>query len=115
VLEDHRDGVAAQVAQLVRSAAITSWPTISIFPAVGSMRRMSVRTRVDLPEPESPMTTKTSPGHTSSDTSLTATTQPVFSRCSARGRSASGDPTSLSPFGPKTFQTPSARIAGWLE
>ncbi len=61
------------------------------------------------------MTTKTSPGHTSIETSRTATTQPVRARSSARGRSASGEPTSLSPFGPKTFHTPSARIAGGLE
>ena len=79
------------------------------------MSRMSVRTSVDFPDPESPMTTKTSPGHTSIETSRTATTQPVFSRSSRRGSSASGEPTSFSPFGPKTFQTPSARIAGGLE
>ena len=91
---------------------MTSWPAISILPAVGSISRMSVRTSVDLPDPDSPMTTKTSPGQTSSDTSLTATTQPVFALCSARGRSASGEPTSFSGFGPKTFHTPSARIAG---
>ena len=73
---------------------------------------MSVRTSVDLPEPESPMTTNTSPGQTSIETSRTATTQPVFSRSSPRGRNASGEPTSRSPRGPKTFQTPSARMTG---
>ena len=84
VLEDHRDRVPAQLAQLgSRSRAITSRPSISIAPAVGSISRISVRTSVDLPEPESPMTTKTSPGQTSSETSLTATTLPVFARSSA--------------------------------
>ena len=53
------------------------------------------------------MTTNTSPGQTSNETSRTATTHPVFSRSSPRGRSASGEPTSRSPRGPKTFQTPS--------
>ena len=61
-------------------AAMTSVPTISIDPAVGSISRISVRTSVDLPDPDSPMTTNTLPGLTSSETSRTAATQPVFSR-----------------------------------
>ena len=44
------------------SASITSRPLIVILPAVGSISRISVRTSVDLPEPERPMTTNTSPG-----------------------------------------------------
>ena len=44
-----------------------------------------MRTSVDLPEPDSPITTKTSPGATSNETSRTAATQPVFSRSSCRG------------------------------
>ena len=52
------------------------------LPAVGSISLISVRTSVDLPEPERPITTKTSPGQTSNDTSRTATTQPVFARSS---------------------------------
>ena len=86
VLEDHRDGVAPQLAEL---GAIGGHHVVTDdldLPAVGSIRRMSVRTSVDLPEPESPMTTNTSPGQTSSETSLTATTHPVFARSSARGR-----------------------------
>ncbi len=93
-------------------AAITSRPVIWIAPAVGSISRISVRTSVDLPDPDRPMTTNTSPGQTWSDTSRTAATQPVFSRSSPRGRSASGLPMIRSAFGPKTFQTPSARIRG---
>ena len=83
-----------------------------ILPAVGSIRRISVRTSVDLPEPERPMTTNTSPGQTSIETSRTAIEQPVFSRSSARERSASGVPTMRSSCGPKIFQTPSARMSG---
>ena len=93
-------------------AAITSLPAISICPAVGSIRRISVRTSVDLPEPERPITTNTSLGHTSNETSRTAATQSCFSRSSARGRSASGVPITLSAWRPKIFQTPSARISG---
>ena len=50
------------------------------------------------------MTTKTSPGATSKETSLTPTTQPVFSFSSARDRSASGVPMILSAPLPKIFQ-----------
>ena len=95
-------------------AAETSWPAISICPAVGSISRIRVRTRVDLPEPDRPMTTNTSPGQTSIETSRTATTQSVFSRSSPRGRYASGEPTRRSGCGPKTFQIPEARMTGGL-
>ena len=67
-----------------------------MLPALGSISRISVRTRVDLPEPDRPMTTNTSPGWMSIETSRTATTQPVFSRSSARESSASGVPMMLS-------------------
>ena len=40
-----------------------------MLPAVGSISLISGRTRVDLSEPERPITTKTSPGQTSNDTS----------------------------------------------
>ena len=42
-------------------AAVTSSPSISTLPAVGSIRRDRQRTSVDLPEPDRPMTTKSSP------------------------------------------------------
>jgi hypothetical protein len=61
---------------------------------------------VDFPEPESPMTTKTSPGATSKETSFTPTTQPVFFFISARLRSASGVPMIRSARGPKIFHNP---------
>ena len=56
------------------------------------------------------MTTKKSPGETSNEMSFTAATQPVFSRSSDRGNAASGEPTMVSAFGPKTFQTLLARM-----
>ena len=63
VLEDHRDVVAPHLAELApQSAPVTSRPAIEISPAVGSISRISVRTSVDLPEPERPITTNTSPG-----------------------------------------------------
>src|SRR3954469_688991 len=85
---------------------------VRIVPAVGSISRISVRTSVDFPEPERPMTTNTSPGQTEKETSRTAATQPVFVCSSPRGRSASGVPTTRSAWGPNTFQTPSTRISG---
>ena len=60
------------------------------------------------------MTTKTSPGQTSKETSRTAATHPCFSRSSARERSASGVPTTRPACRPKIFQTPTARISGGL-
>ena len=77
------------------------------MPAVGSISRVSIRTSVDLPEPDRPITTKTSPGATSKETSLTAITQPVFSWRSLRDRSASAVPMILSERLPKIFQRPS--------
>ena len=53
------------------------------------------------------MTTNTSRGATSNETSFTAITQPVFSCRSLRERSASGVPMILSARAPKIFQSPS--------
>ena len=92
--------------------AATSRSPISTWPAVGSISRVRHRTSVDLPEPDSPITTKTSPGATSKETSLTAAMQPVFSSISARLMSASGVPMIWSAFGPKTFQRSLTASAG---
>ena len=81
---------APQLQQLVALAAVTSRPSISMRPAVGSIRRMSVRTSVDLPEPDRPITTKTSPGQTWNLTSRTAVMQPVCSRSSRPGELGGG-------------------------
>ena len=81
-----------------------STPPSCTDPLVGSMRRVSRRTRVDLPDPDRPITTNTSPGATSNETSFTPTTLPVFSLSSARESSASGVPMTRSERGPKIFQ-----------
>ena len=54
--------------------AVMSSPSSSTVPPVGSMSRVSSRTSVDLPDPERPMTTNTSPGATSKETSVMPTT-----------------------------------------
>ena len=68
-----------------RSSRSFSWlalrmssPSSRTSPAVGSMRRVMQRTSVDLPLPDRPMTTKTSPGQTSNETSRRATIEPVL-------------------------------------
>lgn len=78
------------------------------------MSRVRQRTRVDLPEPDRPITTKTSPLRTSKVTSRTAAVQPVRSRSSAADRSASAEPgTFAAAFcGPKTFHRPSTAKTG---
>ena len=83
-------GCGAARAAATRRRSVTSSPSMTTSPAVGSISRVRQRTSVDLPEPDRPITTKTSPGATSKDTSFTPTTQPVFSFRSARDRSASG-------------------------
>ena len=52
----------------------TSTPLTRISPPVGSMSRLTWRTRVDLPEPDSPMMQKISPSATLIETSRTPTT-----------------------------------------
>ena len=94
-----RRGCGAARAARARWPPVMSWPSITTVPAVGSISRVRQRTSVDLPEPDRPITTKTSPGATSKETSLTPTTQPVFSFRSARDSSASGVPMILSALG----------------
>ena len=89
-----------------------SSPSMITCPAVGSMSRLMQRTRVDFPEPERPITTNTLPSGTSKLTSRTAATQPVRASNSARGRSASAEPTTRSACGPNTFHTPRHEIVG---
>ena len=57
------------------------------------------------------MTTNTSPGATSNETSRTAATQPDWASSSLRLRSASGVPTTLSALGPNTFHSERTEIA----
>src|SRR5215218_769603 len=82
----------------------TSSPWNQISPAVGSIRRVRHRTRVDLPEPDRPITTKTSPGATWKVRSHTAATHPVLLLRSLReSRASSGEPGTSSALLPKTF------------
>jgi hypothetical protein len=57
--------------------AIRSSPSIKILPAVASVNLDIQRRRVDLPEPDKPITTKRSPLLTSKEALLTPTTQPA--------------------------------------
>lgn len=87
-------------------SAMTSVPSISIFPSVGSSRRLTCRTRVDLPLPDSPMTQKISPRVTLRLTPATPTTALNSARTSAfespRLRIAASASAGRSP---KIFQT----------
>ena len=60
--------------------ASRSAPSISTEPDVGSMSRERQRTRVDLPDPDKPITIRVSPGLTSRVTLSTAATTPSHSR-----------------------------------
>ena len=64
--------------------AAMSSPSISTWPRVGSISRLKRRTRVDLPEPERPITTKISPSLMARLTSWTPRVCPVFCRMLAR-------------------------------
>src|SRR5207344_2055130 len=70
--------------------------------------------RVDLPEPDRPITTKTSPGWTSNDTSSTAIVPPVSRTvCSSCSREAPAPAVAtFASAGPKTFQRPRTAIVG---
>src|SRR5450755_827356 len=94
------------------SALPMSSPSRSTSPAVGSISRVRQRTRVDLPLPDRPITTNTSPWATSKVTSRTATVVPVLACSSAVGRSASGVPTILCSAAPKIFHRPRTEIVG---
>ena len=87
-------------------AARMSSPSRSTLPSVGSIRRVRQRTSVDLPLPDRPMTTKTSPGFTSNDTSRTATVPPWAATAASMASASGGLPAPLATFasaGPKTF------------
>ena len=83
-----------------------SVPSTTILPAVGSWSRFTQRRRVDLPEPDRPITTKISPSATSMLALFTPTTWPVRSRI-ARFEQPALSNSSASPPGsaPKIFVT----------
>ena len=94
VLEDHREPPPAELAQPLL-ARLRGCPRRRARPrrSVGSISRVRHRTSVDLPLPDRPMTTKTSPGRTSNETSSTAIDPAVL-----RGRRRrSTRPTGSSP------------------
>ena len=95
------------------SASSTSAPRNRICPAVGSISRVRQRMSVDLPEPERPMTTNTSPGATSKLTSRTAATHPVARVSSAPSRAVySRDAATSRARGPNTFHRLRTEITG---
>ena len=53
-------------------AFVTSWPSMTIEPAVGVSSRMMARPVVDLPQPDSPTSESVSPGRRSKETFSTA-------------------------------------------
>ncbi len=57
-------------------SAVRSWPSNRTWPAVGSRSPSDTRRRVDLPDPDRPMTTKIWPGSTVKDASITAAVVP---------------------------------------
>ena len=89
-----------------RRHAVTSSPSIATVPAVGSISRVRQRTSVDLPEPDRPITTKTSPGRDLEGDVLDAAAQPVLLRSSLRDRSASGVPMILSAWRRRSSRGP---------
>ena len=64
---------------------VRSWPSNRTVPAVGSSSPLSVRSRVDLPDPDRPMTTNIWPSSTSIDASITAAVVPSARRSSRLG------------------------------
>ncbi len=55
------------------SSPVTSLPSISMVPVVGSISRLIIFSVVDLPQPEGPTSTTISPRPTSRSSSCTAT------------------------------------------
>jgi hypothetical protein len=63
-------------------SVLMSLPSIRMRPSVGSIRRFSMRTRVDLPEPDKPMMTKISPASMVNVASNTPMVHAVLARMS---------------------------------
>src|SRR5215212_7044119 len=56
--------ILRRTASMSTSGSVTSIPPTKTFPEVGSSRRLMQRSRVDLPDPDGPMTQTTSPPST---------------------------------------------------
>ena len=74
-------------------------------PAVGSIRRLSSRTRVDLPEPDKPMITKISPASMVKLASNTPIDWPVCSTISVLERPSRASAKACCGLSPKTLKT----------
>src|SRR3954453_3156490 len=100
----------------VRSCASSrdrrSRPSTSTVPALGSMSRLSSRTSVDLPDPDSPMTTNSSPRSTAKLTSCTASVAPVRRRTSSRPTPSAASWIASRSRPPKTLVRPETRSTG---
>ena len=93
VLEDELHLAAQAARKAVSLEAVTSSPSRTMRPAVGSIRRITSRPTVDLPQPDSPTSASVSPGRSTKDTPSTAfTVESGRARTpSASRRSASRD------------------------
>ena len=113
VLEDHRHVLPAQVPQIGLAGAgdVVLGDPDRARPWARSGGSACARAST-CRSPTVPSRRTPRPATTSSETSLTAATQPVLVRNSERGRSASGVPMMRSACGPKIFQTPAAWISG---
>ncbi len=87
--------------------AVRSPPSNSTLPEVGSARPFSRRSSVDLPDPDRPMTTKSSPGSTAKEASITAAVVPS-ARSSSRSAPSLTRRTPSLALRPKTLNTCSA-------
>src|SRR5690554_1187012 len=89
----------------------TSWPPIQTSPEVGSMSLRRQRMKVDLPLPDSPITTKNSPRSSVMETFLTAVTAPFSSAWATEAGSLVSTRT---PLAAKTFHRLLTRRTGWF-
>src|SRR5690606_33269769 len=94
-----------------RPREATSWPPIQTSPEVGSMSLRRQRMKVDLPLPDSPITTKNSPRSSDMETPLTAVTAPLSSACATEAGSLVSTRT---PLGAKTFHRLFTCRTGWF-
>ncbi len=89
---------------------LMSWPSTTIWPLVGSISRLSRRTSVDLPEPDRPMMTKTSPASMVKWASNTPMDWPVRCRMSCFDSPCCTRSSAACGWSPKTLNTCSMRI-----
>jgi len=93
-------------------AAGSLWPLISTVPAEGLISPLIMRSSVDFPEPESPISTKISPGSTVRLTSRMAALQPLRLRTSCAGSPAFRASSAWALPLPYTFQMCESAICG---